>query len=227
MKTVILISLYITVCHFAFSQEWVGYGKGISYMTISENYIDGSTCDHGLGIKPEGILREGLNHCHYIDEETDELLYPVDVIIFGKNMDSVKIQNLNGKHVATFYSKENYSFDTKYHFRGLEFEIWNDDFIRATRYQINRFGMFNKSNENFEPKVNRSLNRIEMDRLLKLIEGINVKGLKDCALSFDVSSHANNYILTFYDGMRKRYSYVGQEIPLTLKAITKFIRYLE
>lgn len=224
MKIYSLILFLTLLSQYSFCQNWEGHGEGLSYMIMTNGYIAGVTCESELNIQADSVFVEGLNFCHHVDKETGEIIYPAQVHVYGDKIDSVIIQNLNGTRKSKFYSIENYSIHSIYHFRGMELEIWDDDFIQGVKYQINRYGIFNKSDENFETEIQKTLSSMEMDSLVELIKKIDVKSLNDCPLGYNTSSHANNYIYTFYNGLRQSYKLRTQTVPIKLEAITSFIR---
>lgn len=225
-KTLLIILPCILFQYISFGQDWIGYGKGVSHISIEGDIISGISCESKVSLKADSILIPGTHACYLFDDETGETKLSGNLVSWGKGIDSIKIHSLKGGVIESYYNKENYSIKREYDFEGLELEIWNDQSDAVVSYQINKKGNFHVQNENFKTLANGVLSKSEMDSLNKLLSSIDIYGLGECKGDMSMI-HWSTWTYTFFEWDRKYYQYRTQRVPKRLLDLTAFIRNLK
>lgn len=225
-KNILPIILFLVVQNYLFGQDWEGYGKGVSFITIKDIYVSGRTCVSELNLKLEGPLDEGKNLAYLYDEDTGENKFSVILKSYGTLPDSIIIETKDGRQISSFYNEDNYKIDRKFQFYGMELEFWNHESDALEIVQINKKGIFRISNENLETKLKRNLTDDEWKKLLVLVSTIDVMNLNDCQ-GGHIGVEWSTWTYTFYDWDRYRYNFKTHWVPSRLIPLTDFIRSLK
>lgn len=103
MKLVFYFIVFLYYTNTVSAQDWIGFGKGTSYLIVDGNRAKVNTCNYSFPIRFQEFDL-GVQRVEVFDSATGDLYRYLSMEVLGLNMDSVKVFSIDGELLGTFFN---------------------------------------------------------------------------------------------------------------------------